>query len=153
MKPLTILAIAVLLLSACGNKKKAAADQRSSSSEMTDNPSNKHPEIVMMQMPALETGDPYNFEKVELKGDILELVVSYSGGCETHDFVLQGDPRIMKSLPPQMNIVLLHNANQDRCRAHITDTLHYDLSPVRMGDEGTIILRLFNTEEHLNYTY
>lgn len=153
MKPFFPFILVVLILTACSNKKKATAEQRDASTEMTTDPTEAHPEIVMMQMPMLDSGDPYNFENVQLKGDILELVVSYSGGCKEHDFVLQGDPRIMKSLPPQMNIVLQHNANQDHCRAHIIDTLRYDLKPVRIGEEGTIILRLFNTEERLTYTY
>lgn len=153
MRPYILLIAAAVLFMACGNKKNATADQRSAKSEMTEQPEAGYPAIVMMQMPMLDAGDPYNFEKVELNGDFLELIVSYGGGCKEHDFVLQGDPRIMKSLPPQMNIVLVHNANQDNCRAYITDTLRYDLKPVRIGEEGTIVLRLFNTEERLTYTY
>lgn len=153
MRPLIPFILAVFIFSACGNKKKATAVERSETAEMTNNEAPGAPEIVMLQMPLLDSGDPYNFENVNLKGDVLELVVSYSGGCKTHDFVLQGDPRIMKSLPPQMNIVLQHNANADHCRAHITDTLRFDLTPVRIGDSGTIVLRLFNTEDRINYTY
>lgn len=127
-----------------GEKKNAPVEQNQQSSV---------PVIQSMEMAEFETGDNYTVLSTALNGDVLSIVVQYGGGCETHQFDLFADPRIMKSMPPQQNIVLKHNANGDNCRALITDTVAYDLSPIRIGEKGSIVLRLHGTEERVTYSY
>lgn len=143
-----------LLIAGCKNKQAQVAtngEKRTAPVEQQDKPT--IPPIQSMELGEFDKGDDYVFLGSEIKGDILSLVVRYSGGCETHIFDLFADPRIMKSMPPQQNIVLKHDANGDKCRALITDTLSFDLSPIKIGDEGKIILRLYETEERITYSY
>lgn len=106
-----------------------------------------------MEMAEFDSGDNYTVLGTSVNGDVVSIVVQYGGGCETHQFDLFADPRIMKSMPPQQNIVLKHNANGDNCRALITDTVHFDLKPIRIGEKGSIVLRLYGTEERITYSY
>jgi len=74
--------------------------------------------------------DQANLQEASLAGHLLKLKVSSSGGCRTHVWGLVGSPAIAKSLPPQNNIYLTHNANGDFCEAMIHETLTFDLSPL-----------------------
>ena len=67
---------------------------------------------------------------MSLTGNVLNLSVSYSGGCETHDFVLCWDEMYIKTQPMKIELYLSHNANNDTCEAWETETLDYDLTPV-----------------------
>ncbi len=154
MKLLWICSLAVALFAGCkskqaqveisGEKKNARVEQKQQSSV---------PVIQTMEMTEFDSGDNYTVLSTAIEGDIVSIVVQYGGGCETHRFDLFADPRIMKSMPPQQNIVLKHNANGDNCRALITDTVHFDLKPIRIGEKGSIVLRLFGTEERISYSY
>ena len=99
-------------------------------------------------------GDPINIVKSEIQGDILKLTVTYSGGCKDHTFELKANGAIMKSMPPQMPIMLIHEGNGDDCRSLIEETLKFDVSPARMGGDGEIILILNGDRENrVSYKY
>ncbi len=93
--------------------------------------------------------DPVELRQSSLKRDTLTLLVSYSGGCEKHDFALYGLSYFMKSNPVQSNIYLTHDAHGDLCEAYITEKLLFDLTPLkeiykeRHGDYGPIIIHVF----------
>ena len=81
--------------------------------------------------------------------DVLMLNVSYSGGCEAHTFTLVTTGRFMDSDPVQLQAGLAHHANGDSCEAWITETYHFDLSPLKARyqkmyrtETGTIILSI-----------
>lgn len=66
----------------------------------------------------------------------------------------------MESFPVQLRISLAHNANNDLCRAWLTEDYHFDLTPIKaMFQEGyrqktgTIVLRLKNAPEELVYEF
>ena len=93
--------------------------------------------------------DAYTINTATLQGDTLTINVSYSGGCETHEFTLVAEERFLESFPVQLRVSLAHNANADRCEALITEDYHFDLTPLKEAyqkgyrtDEGTIALRL-----------
>lgn len=154
MKLLWACITAVALFASCKSKQaqtETNGEKKNAPVEQKQQPS--VPLIQTLEMAEFETGDNYTVLSTALKGDVLSILVQYSGGCETHQFDLFADPRIMKSMPPQQNIVLKHNANGDNCRALITDTIAYDLSPIRMGEKGSIVLRLHTTEERITYSY
>ena len=90
-----------------------------------------------------------------LKNDVLSdqhvssIDVSYSGGCETHAFTLVAEERFLESFPVQLRVSLAHNANGDTCEESITESYHFDLTPLKEAyqagyqtETGTIILRL-----------
>ena len=95
--------------------------------------------------------DLYFIDEVAIDADTLEIVVTYPGGCEEHEFQLIAWSYFMESYPVQANILLSHNANGDTCEAAITEELRFDLSPLKWEyqdayqvESDTIILRLLN---------
>ena len=83
-----------------------------------------------------------------ISSDVFVLVTQYGGGCTHHDFKLFGSKLFLESLPPQVEIVLSHNANGDQCKALITDSLRFSLTRLRelyqssYGSKGALLLRL-----------
>lgn len=74
--------------------------------------------------------DAFFLNTTQREGDILYIEVSYSGGCEMHQFNVIWDGVIYYSEPPQAYIVLTHSANNDACEAFIEETLTIDLKQV-----------------------
>ncbi|KAF0158764.1 MAG: hypothetical protein FD188_2428 [Ignavibacteria bacterium] len=87
-----------------------------------------------------------------IENNLLALSVSYSGGCRDHIIDLYAYTGILKSNPPQMNLVLSHNANGDMCEAYATRTIKFDLSKIKeylggqVGYTGTVILNINGTD-------
>jgi hypothetical protein len=75
--------------------------------------------------------DPVTIHAVEVKGDSLELTVSYGGGCGDHSFMLLADAAWMESYPVQTGVRLAHDAKGDACEALLTRVLRFDLSPLK----------------------
>ncbi len=93
--------------------------------------------------------DEYTLNTAVIEGDTLQLNVSYSGGCETHQFTLVTAGIFLESFPVQLNVSVVHNANGDSCEAWLTEDFHFDLTPIKTlyqkayrQEAGTIILRL-----------
>lgn len=96
--------------------------------------------------------DPVDVRRWNLDGDVLTLEVVYQGGCREHRFALVSSPFWRLSMPPQVGLVLAHDADGDLCRAQLTEILRYDLSPLaeryfagtgaEAGVEGMIVLDL-----------
>lgn len=93
--------------------------------------------------------DRYVLNAATITGDTLTINVSYSGGCTTHQFTLVASDSFLESFPVQLRITLAHNANNDLCRAWLTEDYHFDLTSIKtlyqqgyQQETGTIILRL-----------
>jgi hypothetical protein len=99
--------------------------------------------------------DPYNILDVFINKNTMSLIVSYGGGCSTHEFQLAGSSNIMKSLPPKREIQLLHNGNNDLCKMLITDTISFNIENLaenkKVGSE--IILNLKGWDNPISYIY
>ena len=100
-------------------------------------------------------GDPFTFLSVVCKGNVLSIVVQYSGGCEKHAFRCIGSPMISKSLPPRRSIHLIHINNKDQCKKLVRDTLHIDITAFAYTNEigSEIILDLTGWKNSINYSY
>ncbi len=72
----------------------------------------------------------------QIQDDCLALVVSYGGGCASHDFALYWDGTSLLSVPGRVQLSLLHNANGDLCEAILTDSLHFDLTGIQDSTGG-----------------
>jgi len=76
--------------------------------------------------------DPFTINSTTIVDDCLEIHLSYSGGCEIHQFtafqlpVWCGTPPI----PPPM-LVLCHEDRDDPCDAYINETISIDLTSLR----------------------
>ena len=93
--------------------------------------------------------DPYELEAASITGDTLTITASYGGGCRAHQFTLVASAAFMESDPVQLRVSLRHNANGDPCRAYLTETYDFDLTPIKtryqdsyLQGAGTIVLRL-----------
>jgi NigD-like C-terminal beta sandwich domain len=89
-------------------------------------------------------------ERAHVEGDELYLTVSYTGGCEAHDFNLIASDRFIEdSTEIQTELVLKHDAHGDACKAIVRTRLGFRLDPLR-GEYasthgmivGTVVLRL-----------
>lgn len=98
--------------------------------------------------------DPYQLRAARIEGDTLTVTVSYGGGCRDHQFTLLTSGVFLESYPVQLGASLAHEANDDLCRAWLTEDIDFDLTPIKRmyqdahrQDAGTIILRLEQAPE------
>ncbi len=109
--------------------------------------------IVVLTDAVEEWGvDKYVLNSATIIDHRLELNVSYSGGCEKHQFTLLSTGVFLESFPVQLKVDLAHNANNDSCEAWLTDDYYFDLSVIKMlyqaayqQEAGSIILLLEDT--------
>lgn len=77
--------------------------------------------------------DNFYLRSAEVVDSVLHVTVSYSGGCREHSFELVWPEAIIMIFPPQFNVILLHDSNNDLCEAAITETLIFELSENGLG--------------------
>lgn len=147
----TVIAFAFMaILTSCKSKDAVASEDKSAQETMVEE-TNK---LEISKDYSAKLVDAIAITSTAIEGNNLLISVSYSGGCETHDFKLMSNGAIMKSMPPQMNITLEHNGNGDSCRAMIEQTLVYDISEAKSYASGTIILILNGDRENrIEYNY
>ena len=81
--------------------------------------------------------DPVTIQSAVVKGDSLELSVSFGGGCRDHEFVLLSDAAWMESYPVQVGVRLAHDANGDNCKALLSRLLRFNLGPLRSAYQNS----------------
>jgi hypothetical protein len=77
--------------------------------------------------------DPVTIVSGNVKGDSLELVVSYGGGCRAQSFLLLSDAAWMESYPVQVGVRLSRDAQGDNCKALLSRMLRFDLTPLKVA--------------------
>ena len=149
MKSLILICTCHLIFTACATTKRTTKMEQSSN---TNQPTS---ELLVAQIGKPAVSDMCTIERANLSGNILELTVSYSGGCEEHQFELIGNPNISKSLPPIRSIELVHKSNGDACKKKIEETLRFNLANLAYKQEsGSVIkLNLNGWKEQLIYTF
>lgn len=96
----------------------------------------------------IRKGEAYSINNVKRVGDFLQFNLSYSGGCKIHDFEIIWDGIVYTDEPCHMNLLLIHNANNDTCEALITRTIVVNLEEL-IGD----VLYKDNCAYHIYSTY
>ena len=98
--------------------------------------------------------DKYALNSATITDDMLNISVSYSGGCEDHQFTLVVSDRFLESFPVQLHASIAHDANNDTCEAYPTENYRFDLTPIKTmyqvayrQEAGTIIFRLKDAPE------
>jgi hypothetical protein len=94
--------------------------------------------------------DPFWLEDLSIDGDVLTISLTYSGGCNDHDYQLYMSPAaFMESYPVQANLYLWHNGYDDACDAIIGEDVRFDITPIAMlygshypGSGGIVILNV-----------
>ena len=100
----------------------------------------------------IPASDPFDLDAAIISGDNLDVTLSYGGGCEVHQFDLCWNELVMQSFPPQVNLSLIHEDNNDSCFAVITEQLTFDLTPLQASaSQGEIVIQFEG--QTLNYTY
>ncbi len=94
----------------------------------------------------VDFGDPYVFSSgwcgtppfvpaVTLQENILNMGVSYTGGCEEHDFFLKNC-----STNSTVYLWLMHDSNGDTCEAIIWDYFQFTLADEIMDMDRIVVL-------------
>lgn len=99
--------------------------------------------------------DSYTVLNAEVKANTLELEIQYGGGCKDHIFECIGDEAIMKSNPPKRMVKLIHENNQDECKALITKKISIDIRSLSITETkgSEIILLLHGWDGELRYIF
>ena len=103
--------------------------------------------------------DRFQLTAATITGDTLAVTVSYSGGCENHQFTLVASASFLESDPVQLEVALAHNANGDLCRAWLTEDYLFSLVPIKerfqsqYQDSGRIVLQLEDAPDELLYEF
>ena len=94
--------------------------------------------IIADDFSAYKDGSSTDIISVTIEKNVMIVKVSYSGGCEKHEFKLIGSKLIQKSLPPKRGIMLYHNNNGDSCRSIVEEELRFNIT--NLGYEGKEIV-------------
>ena len=73
---------------------------------------------------------PYIIKSIQLFENEIQIKISYTGGCKTHDFQLAANRNSISKLTKDINLNLSHNDNNDRCKRIVSEKLVFDLSPL-----------------------
>ena len=98
-------------------------------------------------------------QALRVDGDTLAVDLSYSGGCEAHLFQICWPGAVFGyTEPPSAILEIWHGGEEDLCDMEITETLFFDLGPLKQTwqDEsgqpaGSLLIQL-DTESAL-YTF
>ncbi len=119
----------LLLLAALGcAQEDPTGNNPSQQNSLVKNQNRYENTATAMQSNDLDGSDAFELKKAWLNEWNLYIIVSYSGGCKTHEFELIWPEVITMIYPPSFDTYLLHNSNDDMCEAYLTDTLVFDLS-------------------------
>lgn len=98
-------------------------------------------------------GDRISIGYIEVLGDYLAVDVSYSGGCEEHQIDLVTNGKFTATYPPEIELAIKHNANQDYCRSMVDEKLYFNLESIRYSGTTRILMRLNNNNRIYEYNY
>jgi hypothetical protein len=109
---------------------------------------------VLIVDPRLEKypADEATIRDASIVGDSLTMLVAFGGGCKAHDFKVISNGAMMKSMPPQVNVILSHNAHEDMCEALLTQDVTVSLEPLKQqAMNGGVVIHLKGFEKSLMY--
>lgn len=109
------------------------------------------PPLIVSQAAGLDgfSRDAVEILDARVDAGILEMDVSYGGGCAEHHLDAVAHTGWMESNPVQVGVALAHDARGDSCKALVQRTLRFDLEPLREayasaygGGSATLLLNL-----------
>ncbi len=140
----TLFILIVFALAACGGPQHGA---------MTSIPENTPKVEVDPSADLKARGAPVSIVSAEQDGDYLSIRISYSGGCEIHDFSVISKGKYTATYPPEVEIALKHDDKGDRCRGIVDERRYFDLRPLQYSGTNRVLLIFTNTNKTLEYTY
>lgn len=86
--------------------------------------------ILTPTMDALPFNDLVTINNISISNNLIQLDVSYGGGCAAHEFFLCAESVLTATDPKTVNLRIYHDAHGDECKALITETLVFNLRPL-----------------------
>jgi len=149
-----LIGITALIISACSNNEDnelllEVNDALYSASLYTNLRINKDvfDEINYNRINGISKGANYTIKNVIRENDFIILNLTYSGGCKQHLFEIIWDGIVFTDDPCHMNLLLIHDDNNDSCEALVDKTIIINLEEL-MGDviyKDTCSYYLYNT--------
>ncbi|MFC2130849.1 hypothetical protein ACFLSQ_05395 [Bacteroidota bacterium] len=96
--------------------------------------------------------DDFEFVNAEIKGNCLEITISYGGGCGEIELKLIDSEKIIETYPPQRDIRLSFK-DEDYCKALIHKNISFDLTLIRIIQTDRVLLNLTGWNDKLLYQY
>ena len=94
----------------------------------------------------------FKIEESLIQNEILEIRLTYSGGCAQHQFTLYTTQQYQKSLPPKLPLFLMHDTGGDACREIKQETLLFNIEDLKYDGQKTVQF-IINQEYTVDYTY
>ena len=104
-------------------------------------------EINSNRINGISKGANYAIKNVIRENDFIKIDLSYSGGCKQHLFEIIWDGIVFTDDPCHMNLLLIHDDNNDSCEALVNKTIIINLDDL-IGDiiyKDTCSYYLYNT--------
>lgn len=153
MKLVILLSLSAALFS-CGIFKKKDKEKEIVTTEVTETVNTLTPRKATLGDTG-QASDPLEISNIVIEDNIMKIDISYSGGCQVHDYDLVGNYAVMKSMPPKRSVQLVHRAKGDNCRTVIKETLKFDISELAMDQKAgsEIILMVDGFKEEISYKF
>jgi hypothetical protein len=98
------------------------------------------------------TTDDYQISDAIIIDDSLEITVRVGGGCGQLNFSLIANENVIETMPEQQMIKLILD-DKDSCKALLEEKHSFDISELKIGFHGTVILHLEGFDGGLEYKY
>ena len=118
-----------------------------------EKPNSEFNDSRVLDVCEIQADDAFQIEDISIAGDVLMVGVSYSGGCETHEWQICWDGTTQDISPPEVSLQLGHNSNGDSCEAIRTETLEFDISPLQIPNPGVESLTVYVGGQSISYAY
>lgn len=96
---------------------------------------------------------PHEISYADIINDYLVLHVSYSGGCEDHDFEVLSTGKYTATYPPEVEIHVKHFDNGDICRGIIDEKRYFDVRTLQYPGTSRVRIVFAKTNKILDYIY
>ncbi len=94
----------------------------------------------------------YKIIYASINDSILNVEVSYTGGCGNHSWKLMWTGMYFKSLPMKVPLTIQHDANNETCDKIISKKLKYNINAINPGGKNEkVIVLLKGYEGSLEY--
>lgn len=145
MRKITVLLAGVLCvtLAGCGSLQRAVAELPESAPAVIAGP----------DADIYGLSDPHEISFADVVNDYLVLNVSYSGGCEDHDFEVLSNGKYTATYPPEIVLHVKHYSNGDFCRGIIDEKRYFDLRPLQYPGTNRVRLVFAKSNKILDYIY
>ena len=89
----------------------------------------------------------FNLLNLSIQEDYLKLNVTYGGGCRSHEF----HAYLKQKSQDTITIGIIHNANDDPCRALLEETIWFDLSTMQEKKKSSLYVKVLDKKSLYQY--